>query len=94
MDVSKHITSLLAGQSPLVGAVLVAVVALALLMLIVPKDNIPVINKYPNDWFLSKAHMAFITNADGLIKQGFAKVRESSSSMAYGEKGELTNKPV
>ncbi|KAG5798181.1 hypothetical protein H9Q69_002790 [Fusarium xylarioides] len=42
-------------------------------MLIAPKDNIPVINKYPNDWFLSKAHMAFITNADGLIKQGFAK---------------------
>lgn len=75
MDVSKHIAPLLAGQSPLAGAVLVAVVALVVLLLIAPKDSIPVINKYPNDWFLSKAHMAFITNADGLIKQGFAKVR-------------------
>ncbi|KAH7210310.1 cytochrome P450 [Fusarium oxysporum] len=73
MDLSKYITPLLAGQYPLGGAVLVAVVAFVLLMLIVPKDSIPVINKYPNDWFLSKAHMAFITNADGLIKQGFAK---------------------
>jgi hypothetical protein len=86
MDLSKYITPLLAGQYPLGGAVLVAVVAFVLLMLIAPKDSIPVINKYPNDWFLSKAHMAFITNADGLIKQGFAKVRESSSSMANGEK--------
>ncbi|ENH71565.1 Ent-kaurene oxidase [Fusarium oxysporum f. sp. cubense race 1] len=73
MDLSKYITPLLAGQYPLGGAVLVAVVAFVLLMLIAPKDSIPVINKYPNDWFLSKAHMAFITNADGLIKQGFAK---------------------
>ncbi|KAG7406177.1 Cytochrome P450 monooygenase 1 [Fusarium oxysporum f. sp. rapae] len=98
MDPSKYINPLLAGQYPLGGAVLVAVVAFVLLMLIAPKDSIPVINKYPNDWFLSKAHMAFITNADGLIKQGFAKVRESSSSMAYGEKEILTkgnqfNKP-
>ncbi|KAF5980297.1 cytochrome P450 monooxygenase [Fusarium bulbicola] len=73
MDLNKHTTALLAGQYPLGGAVLVAVAALVLLMLIAPKDRIPVINKYPNDWCLSKAHMAFITNADGLIKQGFAK---------------------
>ncbi|KAE9374069.1 cytochrome P450 [Stipitochalara longipes BDJ] len=77
MDFSKYITPLGAEQYTSGGAVLVALVAivfsLSFLMLVAPKDNIPVINRYPNDWFSSKAHMAFITNADGLIKQGFAK---------------------
>jgi hypothetical protein len=98
MDPSKYITPLGAGQYTSGGAVLVALVAIVLslsfLMLVAPKDSIPVINRYPNDWFSSKAHMAFITNADGLIKQEFAKVRERSSSTAYRDKEILTKKPV
>lgn len=98
MDFSKYIAPLGAGQYTSGGVVPVALVAivfsLLLLLLVTPKDRIPVINKYPNDWFSSKAHMAFITNADGLIKQGFAKVRERSSSTAYRDREILTKKPV
>jgi hypothetical protein len=95
MDPSKYFTPLGAGQYTSGGAVLVALVAIVFsLSFLMPKDSIPVINRYPNDWFSSKAHMAFITNADGLIKQGFAKVRERSSSTAYRDKEILTKKPV
>lgn len=98
MDSSNYTTPLGAGQYTSGGAVLVGLVAivfsLSFLMLVTPKNSIPVINRYPNDWFSSKAHMAFITNADGLIKQGFAKVRERSSSMVYRDMEILTKKPV
>lgn len=85
MDFSKYINALGAGQYTSGGAVLVAsvaiIVGLSVLTLVAPKDSIPFINKYPNDWFSSKAQMAFITNADGLIKQGFAKVRQCSTAL-------------
>lgn len=85
MDFSQNITTLGVGEYTSEGAGLVAagaiILVLSLLVLVSPKDKIPVINKYPNDWFSVKAQIAFVTNADGLIKQGFAKVRECSSSM-------------
>lgn len=98
MDLREYFPPLDAAQYTAGGVVLFALVAfvvgLSFLVLVKPKGRIPVINKYPNDWFSSKAHMAFITNAEGLIKQGFAKVRKSSSSMAYRDEQILTKKPV
>lgn len=80
MDFSQNTTTLGVGDYTPEGAGLVAagaiILVLSLLVLVSPKEKIPVINKYPNDWFSIKAQIAFVTNADGLIKQGFAKVRE------------------
>ncbi|CAF3447089.1 unnamed protein product [Fusarium graminearum] len=77
MDFSQNTTTLGVGDYTPEGAGLVAagaiILVLSLLVLVSPKEKIPVINKYPNDWFSIKAQIAFVTNADGLIKQGFAK---------------------
>jgi hypothetical protein len=80
MDFSKNITSLGVGEYTPEGAGLVAagavIFVLSCLVLLSPRDKIPVINKYPYDWLSIKAQIAFVTNADGLIKEGFAKVRQ------------------
>jgi hypothetical protein len=39
------------------------------------KDNIPSINDFPRDWSRTKAQAAFVRDAQGLMHEGFKKVR-------------------